>query len=1035
LLLQIVQELAASTEKSKGKAIRLPEITNYSRFRPSLTVAGVIFVFGTASAALLKAGQKDYSGLHTILDTGSCLVSMLLALLFREMGGRSESPFSKWMSIAFASTSMLEFAHVLVPVEWSGRLAPLALLTAHIRPITYPSAAYILPIGVGCSIWLLRRGKNRASAFAATLLAIGALLAISFYWLPRYTVSWLGITRLTMILVPPFWLAAGFACWRMRAMDRIFPVLTQMAAVLFATQIFMLYSRSPHDTMAMASHMGKLGAYLILLLSMMAMASRDLKDRIRAERNLALANEELEQRVRERTAQLESTYASLEAEGAERKRTEAAFRESEDRFRLMADGAPVLIWSSGLDKACTWFNKQWLAFVGRTMEKEIGEGWTENVHPEDLDFCVNTYSSAFEARRPFEMEYRLRRHDGAWRWLLDSGIPRYGAVDAFAGYIGSCVDVTESHQAKQKLQAQMERLDLINHITRAIGEKQDLQSIYQVVVRSLEDNLSLDFGCVCEYDPISENLLVKNVGMQNRSLAVELALGLDEQIGIDPNGLSRCIHGQLIHEPDIRTIPFPFQERLARGGLGSLIMAPLAAESTVFGVLVVARREIGGFTAEDCDFLKQLGDHVALAAHQAQLNAALQQAYDDLHQAQQTAVQQERLRAVGQMASGIAHDINNAISPVMLYTEHLLEFEPNLTDKTRKYLQTIQRAIEDVAHTVSRMGEFYRGKEALQTLAPVDLVLLIEQVIDLSRARWSDIPQQKGIVIDIKRDFGLGTSPMQGVESEIREALLNLIFNAVDAMPKGGTLTLRAENAGYGSGREEASSLRYVQIEVADTGSGMDEETRRRCLEPFFTTKGERGTGLGLAMVYGIAKRHGGEIEIESSPGEGTTVRMVFPASSFLFPGESHPKPMITLPTRLRILIVDDDPLLINSLRDILENDGHLVATASGGKLGLDTFRAALARNEQFALVITDLGMPYVDGRKVASGIKAMSPSTPVVLLTGWGQRLVAEGDVPVHVDRVINKPPKLRELRDALAHCCPPPVSGNPAEDGGTAP
>ncbi|MDB5047162.1 MAG: hybrid sensor histidine kinase/response regulator [Fibrobacteres bacterium] len=1000
-------------------------MTDYARFKPSINVAGVILVFGSAGAVLLAAGHKDYPGLHTILDTGICLFSGLLALLFREMGARSDSPFSKWVSVSFATTSTLEFAHALVPVEWSGRLASITGLAEYIRPITWPPAAYMLPIGLGCSIWLLRKGRKRAPAFATAMFIVGAMLLISFYWLPRYSVSWLGVTRVTLILVPPLWLAVGIACWRMRAVDRVFPVLTQMAAVLFTAQMFMLHSRSVHDTMAMVAHVGKLAAYLILLLSLMAMASRDLRDRILAERDLARANDELERRVRDRTAQLESTHASLEAESAERRRTKEAFRESEDRFRLMADGAPVLIWSSGLDQSCTWFNKQWLAFVGRTMAMEVGAGWTENVHPEDLELRLIIHANAFEARQPFEMEYRIRRHDGEWRWLLDSGIPRFEAVNAFAGFIGSCIDVTESHQAKQKLQAQMERLDLLNHITRAIGEKQDLQSIFQVVVRSLEENLSLDFGCICEYDPVAENLTVKNVGMQSRALAMEPAFGLNEHIGIDSNGLSRCLHGQLVHEPDISAIPFPFQERLARGGLRSLIMAPLIAESTVFGVLVIARRAIGSFTGEDCDFLKQLSDHVGLAVHQAQLNAALQQAYDDLHQAQQAAVQHERLRAVGQMASGIAHDINNAISPVMLYTESLLEQEPNLSVRARKYLQTIQQAIEDVAHTVSRMREFYRQKEPLQMLAPVHLDKVIGQVVDLSRARWLDIPQQQGIVIRVKRDFEVGLPVILGVESEIREALINLVFNAVDAMPDGGTLTLRAGIAGNDSDRKEASGLRYVKIEVTDTGVGMDEDTRRRCLEPFFTTKGERGTGLGLAMVYGIAKRHGAEIEIESTAGEGTTVRMILPAASALSPGAAWTEVMTAFPTRLRILIVDDDPLLINSLRDILENDGHLVVAASGGQLGIDTFRAALGRKEPFAIVFTDLGMPYVDGRKVACGIKAASPSTPVVLLTGWGQRLVAEGDIPPHVDRVINKPPKLRDLRDALAHCCPPPVSG----------
>jgi CheY-like chemotaxis protein len=239
--------------------------------------------------------------------------------------------------------------------------------------------------------------------------------------------------------------------------------------------------------------------------------------------------------------------------------------------------------------------------------------------------------------------------------------------------------------------------------------------------------------------------------------------------------------------------------------------------------------------------------------------------------------------------------------------------------------------------------------------------------------------------------------------------LINLVFNAVDAMPEGGKLTIRTKAA------ENSAKQPQVHVEVADTGVGMDEETRRRCREPFFTTKGERGTGLGLAMVYGVMRRHNADIEMESAIGQGTTVRLLFPVPASNA-AEAQPAAPEALPPRLRILSVDDDPLLIKSLRDALEADGHAVVTANGGQEGIDAFRAAEARNERFAVVITDLGMPYVDGRQVASAIKNDSPSTPVILLTGWGQRLVAEGDIPPHVDRVLNKPPKLRELRAALA-------------------
>jgi CheY-like chemotaxis protein len=238
-------------------------------------------------------------------------------------------------------------------------------------------------------------------------------------------------------------------------------------------------------------------------------------------------------------------------------------------------------------------------------------------------------------------------------------------------------------------------------------------------------------------------------------------------------------------------------------------------------------------------------------------------------------------------------------------------------------------------------------------------------------------------------------------------------------MPEGGTLTLRTAL------HENESSPGKVAVEVSDTGVGMDDDTRRRCLEPFFTTKGERGTGLGLAMVYGTLQRHGAEVEIESSPGSGTTMRILFPAATIPEAAEKTEQapPIFTVPPRMRILIVDDDPVVIHSLRHTLEGDGHIVNAASDGGEGIELFTTSLTNEEPFAVVITDLGMPYVDGRKVAASVKALSPTTPVILLTGWGQRLVIEGDVPPEVNCVLTKPPKLRELRQALAECFQQPV------------
>ncbi|HWD93193.1 MAG TPA: PAS domain S-box protein [Verrucomicrobiae bacterium] len=698
-----------------------------------------------------------------------------------------------------------------------------------------------------------------------------------------------------------------------------------------------------------------------------------------------------------------------------RRSTEKAIRRQARLLDISFDA--ILVWE--LEGAITYWNQGAEALYGYSASEAVGRISHELLktkHEQGVEF----FKSELQRDGSWTGELQHTTKDGRVI-TVETRQRLVREADGPLIVVESNRDVTARKGSEEKIQAQLARLALLNQITRAIGERQDLSSIFQVVTRALEEQLPADFCCVCLYDPGSNALTVANMSIGSETLATTLAMSCGAQIAIDENGLSRCVRGQLVYEPDIARVPMAFPQRLASAGIGAVVLSPLSSESQVFGVLIVGRRHARSFISPETEFLRQLSEHVALAAHQAEIYEALQKAYDELRQTQQAVMQQERLRVLGQMASGIAHDINNAISPVSLYTDTLLKKETNLSPRARGYLEIIQRSIDDVASTVGRMREFYRQRETQLQLMPVLLNPLVEQVINLTRARWHDIPQQQGTVIELKTDLVSNLPAVLGIESEIREALTNLIFNAVDAMPQGGTLELRTT-----ANREAVPSItpplsRQVCVEIKDTGIGMNEETRRRCLEPFFTTKGERGTGLGLAMVYGIARRHNAEVEIESAVGKGTTVRLIFPMPAGTAGGVSgmNVTEIANVP-RMRILVVDDDPLVIKSLTDALESEGHEVIATSGGQAGIDAFRAASV-SRAFGAVITDLGMPYVDGRKVASAIKTISASTPVIMLTGWGQRLVAEGEIPPHVDCVLSKPPKLGDLQAAFARFCNP--------------
>jgi signal transduction histidine kinase/ActR/RegA family two-component response regulator/HAMP domain-containing protein len=575
-------------------------------------------------------------------------------------------------------------------------------------------------------------------------------------------------------------------------------------------------------------------------------------------------------------------------------------------------------------------------------------------------------------------------------------------------------EVAERRRAEVGLTQQLTRINLLNSITHAIIDRQDLESVVWVVLRQLQDHLPITFGRLYLYEPATRRISVATKALAGSNPdPIDLFTSTHE---IDAIGLEPCRDGETVLYAQTAASPALLAGKLHECGLESALAIPLMVENGFFGILLAARQEPESFSAEESEFLRIVAEQVGLAAHQAQLHKQLQQAYDELRQTQVAVMQQERLRALGQMASGIAHDINNALCPIVVYSDLLLQESSQFSEAATRNLKNIKTAGEDIAHIVSRMREFYRRRDTLDAIAPVDLNQLVQQVIDLTRPRWRDIPQARGIMIEMQPDLETDMPKLAGIDSELREAMTNLILNAVDAMPDGGKLIVRTRSASWDKSGALRKGSTHAILEVRDSGVGMNDETRRRCLEPFFSTKGKRGTGLGLAMVYGVVERHEGKIEIESALGRGTTMRLIFPvrAARVAAPDTGSSKAPAKLPT-LRVLCIDDEPLLREMLKQILENGGHTVETADGGKAGVDVFRTATEEGTPFDVVITDLGMPYIDGRQVAQIIKSESAKTPIIMLTGWGTMMKEDGDLPAQVDGVLSKPPKITELYEML--------------------
>jgi PAS domain S-box-containing protein len=417
---------------------------------------------------------------------------------------------------------------------------------------------------------------------------------------------------------------------------------------------------------------------------------------------------------------------------------------------------------------------------------------------------------------------------------------------------------------------------------------------------------------------------------------------------------------------------------------------------------MIERNHLTGVVVSFQDITERKRSKAALERSHRQLEETLEQ----LKVTQQQVLQQERLRAVGQMASGIAHDFNNSLAPIVGFSELLLARSDDLTSRAHDYLKLINTAARDASAVVRRLRELYRDRGEPAPGAAVDLPGCIEEAVSLTQPRWKNQAQANGRTIQVVTDVA-ALPALAGDGTEIREMLTNLIFNAVDAMPDGGTITVRARPAGD-----------RVRLEVADTGTGMSEEVRRRCMEPFFSTKGQQGTGLGLSLVHAIVERHRGTCAIESAPGRGTTFAVHLPVTAPA-PAAETPLEREAANRRLRVLVVDDEPIVRRTITEQLISEGHTVDSAVNGADAIDKFLSGW-----FDVVITDRAMPEMGGDQLAAAIREHAPDKPVIMLTGFGDLMTARGERPAGVSVVISKPVTLADLRSAIAQATACPVA-----------
>jgi signal transduction histidine kinase/ActR/RegA family two-component response regulator len=541
--------------------------------------------------------------------------------------------------------------------------------------------------------------------------------------------------------------------------------------------------------------------------------------------------------------------------------------------------------------------------------------------------------------------------------------------------------------------AKIRQLTTLYEIGKTLSSTLDLDDLFKKALELLKDRFGYAACGILLLDRPRDELYIKQV--TGRSL--EEAKKLRFRVGIDGivGWVARA--GELVYAPDVSK-----DSRYISGdpSIKSEAAFPLKVRDQLFGVLNIESNELYGFDEEDLKTLSSFASQMSISIENAQLFSDLKLTLQELRQAQDQVVQAEKLRAMGELASGVAHDFNNVLAVVLGNTQLLLHQLDRLgPEEIREGLKVIERSSKDGAETIRRIQEF-TGVRRDREFISLSLNEAVTEVVNITQPRWRDQTQKKGVQIELTTR--LGEIPLiMGNPSEVREVLTNIIFNAVDAMPQGGKLTITTQ-----SQVED-----WVEVRVADTGIGMTEEVKNRVFDPFFTTKGVTNSGLGMSVSYGIIKRHGGEILIESEPQKGTTFIVHLPTGygeeeglvkKVIVPKESR---------RARILVIDDEDSVRDILSRMLKTKGHKVVVAPNGEDGIERFRA-----ETFDLVFTDLGMPKLSGWDVGKTIKGINPKTPIAMITGWGVELDREKLSESGIDLIISKPFNFDQVIDLVS-------------------
>ncbi|MCS6622653.1 PAS domain S-box protein [Roseibacterium beibuensis] len=638
---------------------------------------------------------------------------------------------------------------------------------------------------------------------------------------------------------------------------------------------------------------------------------------------------------------------------------EAALTESETRFRGMADNTPVMMWVTDPTGYCTYMNARWYEFTGQAPRAGEGYGWLDAVHPDDRAIAEAAFVTANAEQKDYLVEFRVKRADGVYRWTLDAAAARFSAAGDYLGYVGSVIDIDERREMESALRQANDRLE--ERVAAALAERREVDALHRAYFENSPEALFVigvrpDGGFVVEEtNPAHEAAL----GMRLEDIR---GRGLDE---ILPPALSERIQATYRHVIETGAV-HQYREEYDLDG-----------EAQHWDTSLVPMRNPAGRIVRLIGSSRNVTRQVV---------------------AEEALRQSQKMDAMGQLTGGVAHDFNNLLTPIVGALD-MLQRRGLGGERERRLIEGAAQSAERAKLLVQRLLAFAR-RQPLQPVA-VDVGGVVRGMADLVASTTG--PQIK-VVVETPPDL----PPALADTNQLEMALLNLAVNARDAMPNGGTLRISASLEAVQPGTSERLKAgRYVRVSVADTGSGMDEATLARAVEPFFSTKGiGQGTGLGLSMAHGLASQLGGALLIASNPGLGTNVELWLPQTDAVPEAPATPTEAGLPGPAGTVLLVDDEAFVRLSTVDMLSDLGYRVIEAASAEEALRLFG-----DQPVDLVVTDHLMPGMTGTELARALRETRPDLTVLLVSGFAEVEGAAPDLPR-----LTKPFRKDELAASIA-------------------